>query len=246
VALEPIHWSEVRFMSRSRRRSKGSSSDRGSVVASPATAESSATRPLRKWGLPAVIGMTVVVVVGSYFWLHFEPPPLNPLERQSAADIYRTALSVDPENHEAHYNLGLELQSQGKLDEAISHYRRAIEISGKDGGYHNNLGAALAALGKLDQAVDHFNKAITFDPNNAEARFNLGNALFYQEELESAIGHYRRAIELKPDYAGAHNNLAVALKQTGHLQEATQHRLEAMRLERAQQGAGSQDSVRSE
>ena len=139
--------------------------------------------------------------------------------------------------------IGFVLQSQGKLDEAISHYRRAVALSGNQARYHNNLGAALAVQDNLDEAIDHFNQAIKCEPDNAEAIFNLGNVFFSQEKLADAINQYRRVIELKPDYAKAHNNLAVALKKTGHLQEAYQHRYEAMRLERMQQGADSQEDA---
>ena len=237
-------------MSRRQRRSKGPNSKReqlgDSKALRPVIVGASAPRSTRKWGLLAVVGITVLVVAGSYYWFDFESPPLEPLGANSQADFYRRVLASDPENDEAHYNLGLLLQSQGKLDEAVFHYRRAIEMSGDDASYHNNLGAALADLREFDEAVEHFNRAITLDNDFAEAHVNLGNALFSQEKLEDAIVHFRRAIELKPDYVKAHNNLAVALKQMGHLDEAYRHRFEAMRLEQAQKVLGTQVPVRND
>lgn len=233
-----------------RRRSKRPTSKRGqqagSKAAKPANVVTPPARPAGNRGLLSAIGIMILVAIGSYYWFNSEPPPVESLDRNSQADFYRKVLASDPENNEAQYNLGLVLQSQGKVDEAVAHYRRAIAISGENAGYHNNLGAALAGLGKFDKAVEHFNQAISIDPQNAESEFNLGNALMSQEKIEEAIGHYRQAIKLKPDYGKAHNNLAVALKQTGHLDEAFRHRYEAMRLETAQKGAASQDSAQSE
>ena len=168
-------------MSRRRRRSKGPNSKReqlgDSKAARPATADASATRLTWKWGLPAVVGITVLVVIGIYYWFDFEPPPLEPFDRGSQADFYRRVLTSDPENNEAHYNLGLVLQSQGKVNEAVSHYRRAIAISDDIASYHNNLGAALADLRKFDEAVEHQTKAISLA---ASAKIDG-----YREHLES-------------------------------------------------------------
>ena len=115
----------------------------------------------------------------------------------------------------AHYNLGLALQSQGKLSEAIHEYRRALEIDDDHAEAHNNLAAALAASDELDDAIDHFRRVVELKPDYAQGYLNLGNALIAQRKVDEAIRHYRRAVEIKGDYAKAHNNLAVALKQTG-------------------------------
>jgi tetratricopeptide (TPR) repeat protein len=200
---------------------------------SPTTNESVDSQ---KWWLPTILVIATMLVIASYFWFDYQSPPLPIAAQKSPADVYYSMISENPENHDAHYNLGLVLQSQGKLEEAITHYRQAIALSGGDARYHNNLGAALAATRKVDEAIEHFNQAIALDPTNAGAFCNLGNAYFSQEKIEEAKNQYRRAIEIKPDYAKAHNNLAVALKQTGQLKQAYQHRYEAMRLERAQQG----------
>jgi|GEM_PF-4757596 len=236
-------------MSRKRRKSNSTSLNRGprsDFLVSKAKAVESSAHPSRKWRLPALVWTAVLLGAGSYYWFESATSPQIAVPRHSAVDTFRQALLVDPENDWAHYNLGLELQGQGKLDEAIAHYRQAIAIAGDDAGYHNNLGVALAAQGKLEEAIGQFTRAIQCDPGNAESQFNFGNALISQGKLEEAKVHYRRAIELQPDYAKAHNNLAVALKKTGHLKEAYRQRSEAMRLERAQQGGDSPDPIRSD
>ena len=106
-----------------------------------------------------------------------------------------------PEVCHAHNNLGVALQDQGKLDEAIACYRKAIELDPKYARAHNNLGNALQDQGKLDEAIACYRKAIELDPKDALAHNNLGNALQDQGKLDEAIACYRKAIELDPKYA---------------------------------------------
>ena len=229
-------WHQVGSMSRRRPKHSDTKVDPSDSNAATSLGSDDQVSANRIWRLPVLLALTLLIVAGSYFWFDYERPSFRIEPQQSSADVHRAILLANPENHDAHYNLGRALQTEGKLEDAISHYRRAIALSGGDASYHNNLGAALAAQGKLEEAIEQFDRAIEFDPSNAEARFNAGNALYSQDKVDEAIAQYRRAIELKADYAKAHNNLAVALKQSGHLEEAYQHRYEAMRLERAQQG----------
>ena len=41
---------------------------------------------------------------------------------------YASALDLKPDYAEAHLNLGILLNDQGKLDEAVAHYQRALAL----------------------------------------------------------------------------------------------------------------------
>ncbi len=154
----------------------------------------------------------------------------------SSENAFRDIVARDPHNDQAQYNLGLSLQSRGRLDDAIAAYQAAIAENDSDARYHNNLAAAFAMQKKFDLAIEHFQRALSLDPENIEASFNLGNALFANDRIEDAMVQYRKVITLRPEHSRAHNNLAVALKKSGQLEEAYKHRYEAMRLEKIQQG----------
>lgn len=47
---------------------------------------------------------------------------------ESAQSLYERALELTPEDGQAHYNFGLFLDSQGKLEQAISHYQAARKL----------------------------------------------------------------------------------------------------------------------
>jgi tetratricopeptide (TPR) repeat protein len=129
--------------------------------------------------------------------------------------LYRTTIDRNPDCWMAHYNLGNELRSCGRVDEAIAHFQAALKIKPDYAAAHNNLGAALAGRGRVDEAIAHFRQALETKPDDAEIHYNLGVALAHRGQIEAAIAQYRRAVELKPGYAEAHNNLGVALAGRG-------------------------------
>ncbi len=150
---------------------------------------------------------------------------------RSAESIWQKVVDVAPHNSRGHYNLGLVLRSQGKLDGAISHYRHALWLDPDSPEAHINLGVALRSQGRADEAVSHYRRAIQLRPDHALAHNNLGVELQSQGKLDEAIRHYRRAMRAKPDYADAHTNLGLALVAQGHLDAAIHHYRRALRID---------------
>ena len=83
------------------------------------------------------------------------------------------ALSINPDYAEAHSNLGMALQKQGKLDDAIQSYQRALNINPDYAEAHKNLGVALQDQGKLDDAIQSYRRALSINPDYALAHRNL-------------------------------------------------------------------------
>jgi protein O-GlcNAc transferase len=137
-----------------------------------------------------------------------------------AADYLARACALEPTNAGYHCNLGLALQSLGKLTEAVTSFARALERKPDFAEAHNNLGIALMGLGQRDQAITHYRRALELKPGNAEGHNNLGNALHCAGHPAEAVTSYHRALQLKPDYAEAHYNLGIALKAEGKTAEA--------------------------
>ena len=78
-----------------------------------------------------------------------------------------TAIRIKPDYAEAHINLGIALQAQGKPEEAIAAYRAAIRLKPDFAEAHNNLGLALTDQGKLEEAIAEFRDG---DPAQARLR----------------------------------------------------------------------------
>jgi Tfp pilus assembly protein PilF len=145
---------------------------------------------------------------------------------------YRQAIKLQPDYALAHYNLGIVLAEQKKVDEAVAAYRQAIKLQPDYAKAHNNLGNALYEQKKLDEAVAAYRQAIKLQPDLAEAHNNLGNALYEQKKLDEAVAAYRQAISLKPDYAEAHDNLGRALAKQKKVDEAVVAYRTAIQLRR--------------
>ena len=66
---------------------------------------------------------------------------------------YRTALALKPNYAEAHNSLGVALQGQGKLDEAVASYRQALALMPDFASAHSNLIFALDLMMGLDTSA---------------------------------------------------------------------------------------------
>ena len=153
------------------------------------------------------------------------PPTLE----AAAVAARREAIRLQPDDADAHSNLGLALAAQGKLDEAIAEYREAIRLQPDSAEAHYNLGIALAHQGKLDEAVAEYRTAIRLKPDYAEAHCNLGHLLRGQGDYAGALAMLRRGHELgtrQPGWrypsaqwvADAERMAALAASAPGHAQ----------------------------
>ncbi|HXW23410.1 MAG TPA: tetratricopeptide repeat protein, partial [Xanthobacteraceae bacterium] len=141
-------------------------------------------------------------------------------DRDAAIDFLRKAIGCDPRLAPAHNDLGIFLQSQGRLEDAEACYRQAIDLNDKFAEAMSNLGAVLAARGRIDDATAWYGHAVAADPQLAPAHNNLGAALARLDRPDEAEALHRRAIALKPDFVDGHYNLGVALQDQGRFEEA--------------------------
>ena len=173
--------------------------------------------------VPRAIGIGVLIVFALATWR------LAPVYRNSES-LWRDTLRKNPQAWMACINLGSELQSQGKLSEAMAQYERAREIKPDCAEAYNDLGDALLEKGQVALSLANCQEALRLKPNYADAHCNLGNALLRLNRTGDAIAHYEEALRLRPEYADAHNDLGSALFQIGRVTQAEEHIREAIRL----------------
>jgi tetratricopeptide (TPR) repeat protein len=97
-----------------------------------------------------------------------------------AVAAFAESIRLNPENADAHINLGFVLASQEKIDEAIAHYERALrlkpEIVPENAEAMNDLGVLYGRKGRIHEALEMFEKAVRANPNYPDARENLNRA----------------------------------------------------------------------
>jgi Flp pilus assembly protein TadD len=143
--------------------------------------------------------------------------------------LWRTTINNNPACWLARYNLGVLLDKNGQVDEAIRQYRETLRIK-PDAGACNNLGNDLAKQGQAGEAVRLFQEALRLDPDNARAHCGLGNIFGEQGRVDEAIREFQEAIRLNPDLADARNNLGIAFARQARPDDAIRQFQEALRL----------------
>jgi Flp pilus assembly protein TadD len=96
---------------------------------------------------------------------------------EESATAASAALRLDPNDAEAHYNLGRAYAFIGQLEEAVTEYRSALAATrAPHPGALANLGGALNRLGRFDETIVTLERAAASGAASPEARFNLGVA----------------------------------------------------------------------
>ena len=137
----------------------------------------------------------------------------------TAINEFQKALTKNPSNPDALYNLGASLYAQGKqarnsqwLDQAEQLYRQSIAANDQHVDAHRGLAALLIETGREKYAFDLLNQWKTRYPGSTEPVVEL--ARLYQE-----YGDNRRATDLLGDALKIDPNSVRALKAMGHVRE---------------------------
>jgi tetratricopeptide (TPR) repeat protein len=116
--------------------------------------------------------------------------------------LYRTTIARNPGCWLAYNNLGLELHSAGRDDEAVDCFEQALRLRPERDDVHNNLAVAFAALGRFPEAITHYEAVLRRWPDSSEAHNNLALALANVGRAKEALAHYGSAMQcsnLRPE-----------------------------------------------
>jgi len=134
-------------------------------------------------------------------------------EYAAAVMTLRFLLSVQPDDVEVLYNLGMALSDTGQLDEAVSWLRRAVELAPTFVEARIALGMAFQRQGKNAEALDAFKEAVEQRPDYVSAQRNYGACLLKMGHTQEAVEHLRKATELDSNDQRAWFGLAQACEE---------------------------------
>ena len=103
----------------------------------------------------------------------------------------KKAVKLDPEDANAHNNLGNNLNDLSRLVEAEESYRQAIILNPNFAEAYNNLGNTLNSLQKPADAEENFKQAIILRPGFSESRYSLGLLSYEAADYEKAIEYFK-------------------------------------------------------
>jgi tetratricopeptide (TPR) repeat protein len=116
----------------------------------------------------------------------------------AAGDGFETAAKAAPTFAEAHFNLGLVREEQGRFDEAIASFQKALALKPRLHGANLFLGIAYFRLNQLDRALAAIQKESASYSKDAPAWMWLGVVRLAQDKPEEAAEALDKAATLAP------------------------------------------------
>jgi len=116
-----------------------------------------------------------------------------------AAQTLSSIVSASPTFAEAHLNLGLVREEQGKNEEAIASFRKALALKPRLRGANLFLGVAQYRLNDLTNALAAVRKETLFYPNDANAWMWVGVIELAANNPGEAVTALDKAYKLAPD-----------------------------------------------
>ena len=160
------------------------------------TEEKSAGRlfgPGRRLGVvvPGVVAALALIV-----WIGVAAVPAASVVPGDYHEGWAKLLRMNPEFVPAQVNVGLHLESVGKVDEAIDLYRSALRTRPDMPEVHYNLGNALIKKLLYEEATECYREALRLEPGHVAAHRNLGLALGRLDRPCEAVRHLERSTRL--------------------------------------------------
>jgi predicted O-linked N-acetylglucosamine transferase (SPINDLY family) len=130
---------------------------------------------------------------------------------------YRRLIATEPDNGNLHRKLGVNLERQNRLPEAIGSYRTALNLNAADAGSLIGLGLLLLKQGQADESLVLFLQALALDPDNADALACNGLALHTLGDQGQAIEMLDRALVKMPERTDILNVKGQSHEEIGQL-----------------------------
>lgn len=110
---------------------------------------------------------------------------------------YKAAVTTDPGNKFAHYDLGYVYQARGDEADAAAEYLAALRIDPKFAQPLYNMGV-LETKSNPSSAISYFERELQVDPNDATGNFNLGVLLIHQGQRALGNSYLTTGLRLNP------------------------------------------------
>lgn len=149
----------------------------------------------------------------------------------AAAAEFHSALSLNPDDFTALYNLGVLASQSGDLPHAIDLLSAAAKQRPADIDTLVQLAGAYAQSGRFDDATEQLLAAIKISPQEADLHALLSQVLATNGHRLLAIDQQREALRISPNDPDGWNNLGVMQAREGDTAEARQDFLHALKID---------------
>jgi len=154
-------------------------------------------------------------------------------EPQLAEPHFLAAVQLVPDEASAHYNLGLTLQLQGRLNEAAIEYEQAIPLFSdpfEEEHAHHNLAVIYENQKKYGMALTELDKALALNPGVRNNYILRGRIEQQSWNYDAAAADFLRALQIQPS-PDVYFQLGQAFEGKGDSAGASNAYLSALRLD---------------
>lgn len=134
--------------------------------------------------------------------------------------MFLRAIETEPENAEAHYQLGRARLMQERHYEALGAFEQAIALDSGAVLAYEGMGDAYRELDELDAAVVAFEDALRVAPGTLSVSRKLGDAYYLLDRLDDAVVLYQTVLDQDSANSDVSNALARAYRAAGREDEA--------------------------
>jgi len=166
-------------------------------------------RYARKWIRRIVTAAVVLICLYLVFTYAFPKPDpytkcmaeadrlLEEGKINSALEVYKEAIQINPENSPAYIMAGVIYEFLGNNERAKEFFAKAKERYDSLFNFYLDRGMSWMKLGQFSAAEEDAEKAVEINPKSAEAHFLLGNAYEAQNKIAKAIAEFSIVSELE-------------------------------------------------
>ncbi|MCF8050614.1 MAG: tetratricopeptide repeat protein [Desulfobacterales bacterium] len=129
-----------------------------------------------------------------------------------AAEEYRQALQLAPDNVNVHNSLGVCYGITEDWDRALEAFGAALQIDPTETMAVYNTGVIHMLKKEIDRALEYFRKAAEKEPDIFEVAFQTGRTYLEKGAAKEAVLHLKRAAALNSAAAAVHRMLGEALE----------------------------------
>lgn len=154
-----------------------------------------------------------------------------------AVTHFQHAVESEPDNSQYLGYLGIALQAEQRMDEAVDAFERAMLGDDNIPAVLNGLGVIYLNRGDYEKAKDLLSKAQQAKPSDGAIQTNLAMTLARINEHQAALKHAEKGLKLNPDNLNAHNTYGKILAESGRVEDAMRHFEKTIRQHRKFGGA---------
>jgi tetratricopeptide (TPR) repeat protein len=140
-------------------------------------------------------------------------------------------LASNPDCGTTHYNLGVALLSQEKIEEAEKAFINAIDCSPGLAEAYVQMGGICLKRGDLDGCLDFNQRAVKARPGFSEGHGNIGFVQLQKGNVDEAIAALERATAFNFRFIQALTTLANAYLMKGRIDDSIDTNLKALKVE---------------